>query len=159
MTPSSPAGRQAPHLASLRRHATLDALLPSAFRGLHPQFDDEEEPDRYFYVAFLPAPGSVDIHGGIRVTSSETPVEEDALNYEANLYPEPFFHHAPVPDHLRGQYGNHAFTMSTTDILEKWAVTADFLRIAIQYRPGALTETELWELAAAIHAQVIPDSN
>ncbi|MFR9752990.1 hypothetical protein ACL02S_18410 [Nocardia sp. 004] len=88
------------------------------------------------------------------VSTRNEPVSEREVTEEADLYPEPFFHYEPAPADRRSRYGEHAFITTTTDDLDKWALTADAMYIAIQYRPGEVTPEELWRLVTEIHMQV-----
>ncbi|WP_327150146.1 hypothetical protein [Nocardia sp. NBC_01329] len=88
------------------------------------------------------------------VSTRHVPVGEREVAAEADLYPEPFFHHEPVPEELRSTYGEHAFITTTSDDLDKWALTADSLYLAVQSRPGEVTSDELWRLTGEIFSRV-----
>ena len=148
MSPSHPVD-----VTALHRPGALDDALPAAFEGLYPRVVDENEPDRFFCVLYCPSPESVDVRGSVLVSTRDAPVGEGEVAREADLYPEPFFHHESAPEDRRGSYGEHEFITTTTDDLDKWALTADALYVAVQYRPGEVTPDELWRLVTEVHAR------
>ncbi|WP_058856920.1 hypothetical protein [Nocardia jinanensis] len=140
-------------MTTLHRPGALDGALPAAFEALYPKVVDENEPDRFFCVLYRPSTESVDVCGSILVSTRDAPVGEREVAGEADLYPEPSFHYEPAPEDRRSSYGEHAFITTTTDGLVKWALTADTLYVAIQYRPGEVSPDELWRLVAEVHAR------
>lgn len=154
MSPSHPLDGHGSGLTDLRRPGALEDALPAAFAGLSPKVVAENQPERFFCVLYCPSPESVDVRGSILVSTRDEPVDEREVTAEAGLYPEPFFHYEPAPEEHRSTYGEHAFVTTTSDELDKWALTADSMYLAVQYRPGEVSADELWSLASEIYTRV-----
>lgn len=153
MSPSPPSSNSV-NLVGLSGPGVLNQALPAAFRGLHPKILEDDEPARYFVVAYTPTLQSNETQGSIQVTSLDRPVSKGDAQAEAGIYPPPDYQQTPVPEADRGKFGEHSFVTISHDAgMSQWALTSDLLFIKVTYPERSVSDAELWTLADEIQRQ------